>query len=409
MPRWATLAFGLIAGVAAVTGAVEPVRACTVCVVVRGGFEVAHPDSLDVAIAIRREIDAGRLGTTPSLAPPDLLGTALVKRLAMRDGFELLLVEDGSRYRFDGRPDVRGRRRTPTRRWITGRAVLGALLSGALDPRKAIARGLMVVEGVETSTACLANEPLHRRIATQDAIALGRPIRRIGKTQARFRIKEVLSGDVSVKEVTLASDLLIPGAEYLLLSDGSALRLRPDAIAFVRKLLAHAPPAEAVPRLRYFLPFAGSSDPHVAAAVRQEFAAAPYAALKALGPWLEVDEIVKATEARGTRNLGLLVLLIGIAGDRVAIPRLEGWLADPSWQRRAEGYDALIAAYLMLRGRDGLKSVAAIMARIDDHNRGTAIRAFHAALRFHDRQEHQLPPELIREARSALPRIGVAR
>ena len=118
-----------------------PSSACGTCVEVRGGLGAVHPKSLEVALAIRRELDAKRLA---DIAPNkdharrrcrDIhAGRTLAKRLSVRDGFELLLIEDGSSYRIEAlRPP-------PSTRCITGRAVLRALLQGDLEFETAVKR-----------------------------------------------------------------------------------------------------------------------------------------------------------------------------------------------------------------------------------------------------------------------------
>ena len=143
------------AALAAVLGPLaQPAAACATCLEVRGGLGAVHPRSLEVALAIRRELDAKRL---EDIAPSkdharrrcrDIhVGRTLAKRVSAADGFELLLIEDGSRYRIEAlRPP-------PSTRCITGRAVLQALLQGDLEFETAVKLGWVAVDKVSAHTA----------------------------------------------------------------------------------------------------------------------------------------------------------------------------------------------------------------------------------------------------------------
>jgi len=142
--------------------------ACGFCTTPRGGLTAVHPKSLDVAVAIRREIDSGLL--KKSVAMPtnkadrqfcDLqIGRILAERLFLREGFELLLIEDGSHYRIEGRTNSgRQKRQTPPSvRWVTGRDVLLALLERHLDLALAVERGLIVLEKTSVETRSNGND-----------------------------------------------------------------------------------------------------------------------------------------------------------------------------------------------------------------------------------------------------------
>ena len=137
--------FGHVAAVIIAVGAITPasVLACGFCTTPRGALTAIHPKSLDVAVAIRRDIDSGllrrRVGMPQTKADRhfhDLqTGRMLAERLFLRDGFELLLIEDGSHYRIENARVVgdRNRMAAPPVRWVTGRAVLKALLGRQLE------------------------------------------------------------------------------------------------------------------------------------------------------------------------------------------------------------------------------------------------------------------------------------
>ncbi len=150
---------------------IDRLPGCGLCPVVRGGLTVVHQKSLDIAIAIRRDLDAGLLEPAASARGKkhspfrDLqIGQVLAVRHGLRDGFELLVIEDGTHYRIDRSVGLRRRRRAAPPpativRWVTGRAVLEALLKKQLTPKVAVQRGLLVIE----STPATATHPGAKR------------------------------------------------------------------------------------------------------------------------------------------------------------------------------------------------------------------------------------------------------
>ena len=167
----------LAAGFLAFHSVWKSATACGLCVT-PGGLVITHPKSLEIAIAIRREIDEGRLEnknaipTDPSDRHFSDLQAAriLVERLQLREGIELLLVEDSSRYRIENAQELhRGKRvAVPSIRWVTGRAALHAMLKGDLELDVATKRGLLVIEEATAAKAgCTEAQMQARRRLTQ--------------------------------------------------------------------------------------------------------------------------------------------------------------------------------------------------------------------------------------------------
>lgn len=148
------------AGVFAVAASIPAlVFACGFCTT-PSGLKILHPKSLDVAVAIRRDLDSGLLKRNPARPQGkanrfrDLqTGRILAERFFQREGFELLLIEDGAHYRIEpaSREHLRQRRVPPPIRWVTGRAVLQSMLKNEMDLETAVKRGLVVVEKTRNS------------------------------------------------------------------------------------------------------------------------------------------------------------------------------------------------------------------------------------------------------------------
>jgi hypothetical protein len=130
---------------------------CTYCLTPAGGFKLKHPESLTIAVAIRRELDSGLL-TEPAEGKSNKLRTSddsqlwakLARRKFLADGFEVLLIEDGVLHRVDA-VDKKSKREGRIR-LVTGRAVLRSLLDRRLHLETAVYRGLVIVEPTSTFT-----------------------------------------------------------------------------------------------------------------------------------------------------------------------------------------------------------------------------------------------------------------
>jgi hypothetical protein len=148
-----------IAGVAlAVVCGHSEVAGCGACLNLGGSLTIVHPKSLQLAINIRRDIDAGLLKLNPVPEKKEDIhwrdlqtGRILAERFFLSNGFDLLLIEDGSHRRIESpATSQRGNRQegtvSPPIRWVTGRAVLQSMLKNQLDLETAVKRGLIVVE-----------------------------------------------------------------------------------------------------------------------------------------------------------------------------------------------------------------------------------------------------------------------
>ena len=231
---------------------------------------------------------------------------------------------------------------------------------------------------------------LQLEVESNATVALAHPIGR-----NRFKVEKVLHGRLAVgAEVVIEARLFfVPGATFLLLGEEAeatrVIVLRGAAAAFVEKLTDL--PVDRTARLQFFLPYLTDSDPYIAASARQEFADAPYAEVKKLKPHMTPETFLKALASRSTprASRGILLLMVGVSGSTKHIEKLEPWLADETLQQKPD-YDALIAAYLLLRGPDGLAKMREVVAAIDENSRARPAIAFMKALRFHEREEKVL-------------------
>lgn len=138
-------------------------RSCAICAEIPGASGELGPRLVEVASAIRHELDSGGLDPRPGAALPTSgrgLGLRVMRLLEEQPGrnqsFELILIDSGARFRFDPDEPERGlvplvsKEETPSSatRWITGLEVFHALLEGRIRIDTAEVRGILVVEAL---------------------------------------------------------------------------------------------------------------------------------------------------------------------------------------------------------------------------------------------------------------------
>lgn len=241
---------------------------------------------------------------------------------------------------------------------------------------------------------------LQEHIATWPLVALGEPAGRTREGRVQFRVTRILKGNRNLQPGARVAPpgaaAVLPGRVWLLLGrkanfqGGAVLMLRAGTLAFLRAAPRLPPTDEPAARLRALVPWLKHEDPMVAASARKEFAAAPYAAVRAAAADVDPDALVAtlADPRRAPSSRGPLFLLLARAGRPAVRKRLATWMRDPAVQA-APGYDALLAAWLVQTGPAGL---APIQALVDDPEVSAALvgGAFVRALGFLARNEDVL-------------------
>jgi len=133
---------------------------CSLCTEFPGASGTLSPRLLEIASAIRHELDSGGLESNP-VAPLPTSGRVLGYRMAnllkrypeWNESLELVLIDTGARFRFDPRVPESGFEAVskksvirPVRRWVTGLDVFHAILTGRMPIDTANVRGVLVVE-----------------------------------------------------------------------------------------------------------------------------------------------------------------------------------------------------------------------------------------------------------------------
>jgi len=236
---------------------------------------------------------------------------------------------------------------------------------------------------------------LQNHISTWPLVAIGEPVGRTREGRVQFKITRVLKGGrnlvVGAKVAPRGASAVLPGHVWLLLGVkanfqvGTVLMLRPATLDFLLAAPRLPPTDQPAKRLKALVPWLRHADPMVAASARKEFAEAPFAAVEAAARDVVADDLITtlANPQAAATSRGALFLLVGLSGGASARKRLGTWMRDPAMQR-APGFDALLAAWLMLTGAEGLAPIQQLLRgpKVEPTLVGTA---FVRALGFHAR------------------------
>ncbi len=250
--------------------------------------------------------------------------------------------------------------------------------------------------------------------------------------RAPFRVTQVLKGPRNLgtdekqqlaldPRIAMTQKYLLVGPDEGTLEGGKAIPLSDAAAPLAARLDKLPPPEQKAKRLAFLLPHLRTSDEGLLSAVLDEFAKAPYEAVKELAPTQDLTQLLEWLDDRATPDdsRGILILLTGLVGRDLpdpdaaapgdlqaataAAPRaaltatLESWMRSTDEQRRP-GHDAVIASYLLLRGPAGLGTVRELVNKSLDAGRPRLGGLMLQALRFHTRSETVIPRELALDA-----------
>ena len=129
-----------------------------------------------------------------------------------------------------------------------------------------------------------------------------------------------------------------------------------------------------------------------------EFAWAPFEEVRKLGPQLQPDDLVKriADPAIQSQNVRLYCTLLGVCGKPQHAAALEVMLRSGK-QQFTPSIDAMVAAYLRLKGVEGLPVIEQLFLTSESPDDATKANATINALRFHGQEPDVIPRERIVE------------
>lgn len=225
----------------------------------------------------------------------------------------------------------------------------------------------------------------------------------IGSTSvARYEILDVLRGDSALRGVRLvevpdASEQK-PGSIRMLTACGAprltwseSHRLTERSREYVRR--SAALPAEGADRLEFFYEYLEDAEELIAQDAYNEFATAPYDEVRLLRAKMDRRRLAEriADPKTPANRRGLLYTMLGVCGTAEELPLLEGLLRRGS-RENPGSFDAILAAYISLRGAAGLDTIDELFLRVDSSaDKKLDLADSHAAiraLRFHLEEQH---------------------
>ena len=252
-----------------------------------------------------------------------------------------------------------------------------------------------------------ASQTLRQEIMSMDAVAIGR-LETDGRTDvdgtAAFRIEKVLSGEKLIKlDQQIDASYFGPGKsakKFLLLAVdptkllwSSPLPISADAekyIEAIRKL-----PESQVERLEFFQKYFEHSDSLLARDSYDEFALAPYSDVVLLKDKMNREQLLKWVQdtSKSPDRKRLYFTMLAICGKPEDAVLFESMIRSENAEARA-GLDALIAAYLTLKGEEGVELVK---KEFFDNEKSQYADIYSAvmALRFHGTEANVLPKTAI--------------
>lgn len=234
----------------------------------------------------------------------------------------------------------------------------------------------------------------------------------------RMQVSRILKGKSFVAESdefeTIAPATLEPGQECLVmgvLTDrmmwSTPMKLTDRSRDYI--LAVQTLPAEGAERVRFFLNYLEDSESFLAFDAYDEFARAPYDAVKDIKADMDRDKLIKWVQDSevSINRKRLYFTLIGVCGLPEDLPLLERLITSPEKRDRA-ALDSLIACYLTLAGADGVKLIEDRFLR-DPAAEYVDTYAAVAALRFHGTESDVIPvPRIVEAVRLLLDRPEVA-
>ncbi|NBT53940.1 MAG: hypothetical protein EBT05_03420 [Betaproteobacteria bacterium] len=227
----------------------------------------------------------------------------------------------------------------------------------------------MLLGFVSASLACPICAPadagatLRQRLRAADVVVLAAPA--AGNT---FVAQQLIKGGGPQSPIRLPQgvpELAQVSSLVLLYRNGtadwqSAGPLAPQHADWVRRLVeltdaTDLTPAQWTSRIASFLPELESLEPLVAQAAYEETASAPYAVLRSVAPRLNAARLLRWLDTPAlTARRPLYALLLGFAGSQASAESLQQRMAGLRSTGDGPTLSAMIAAWLELRGPEGV-------------------------------------------------------
>lgn len=255
------------------------------------------------------------------------------------------------------------------------------------------------------------SQTLRQEMAAMDAVVIASSLQDASQRDAetgklRMKVEQVLKGGELVKagdeidaiyygDVTLGRRFMMSGVDPPDMQ-WSCLPVSPRAETYIAKVTELAD--DDLERLRYYYQFLQDEEAMLARDAYDEFAIAPYAAVKELAPEMDHGQLVdwiKDPEMPTDRRR-LYLTMLGVCGDEKDLPMLEEMLRSTSKSSRG-GLDAMIACYLTLAGEKGLPLIDELFLANKQAPYADTYQAI-MAIRFHGTEGDIIPRSALVES-----------
>ena len=233
-----------------------------------------------------------------------------------------------------------------------------------------------------------------------------------------FEIESVIRGDkyvgkgdkfetLLVGRYELDTPFMIIGVDAPTIAWSTPMKMTQDSLKYLDEILKL--PKSGGKRLTFFQDYLQSEDSMLAYDAFDEFARAPYADLIEMKDAMKRDELIKwikDPEIPVTRKR-LYYTMLGVCATEKEISLFEEILKSGD-RKRQRGLDALVACYLNIKGKDGLKLIDDEFLNNKD-SEYVDVFAIISALRFHGSETDKIKrEELVKSMRLVLNRPKMA-
>lgn len=236
--------------------------------------------------------------------------------------------------------------------------------------------------------------------------------------KAKFEVLKVLKGEkelagaktietVYFGDAPVGSTFLVMGIDAPTINWGTPIAISERGIEYVTKAIEL--PKEGADRLAFFQDHLEDADETLARDAYDEFAKTPYAGVIALKARMKHDKLIEWIKSPTipVSHRRLYLTMLGVCGKPEDTVLLEEMIRSKDRQTKG-ALDALVAAYLTLKGPDGLPLVEELFLKNKDAEY-TDTYATIMALRFHGTEEKIIPKDrLLAAIRTMLDRPQLA-
>ncbi len=236
--------------------------------------------------------------------------------------------------------------------------------------------------------------------------------------KAKFEVLQVLKGEqelgknrtietVYFGDAPVGSTFLVMGIDAPAINWGTPIAITERGIDYVTKGMQL--PKEGADRLAFFQEFLEDKDEMLARDAYDEFAKTPYAGVIGLKDRMHHDKLIEwiSSPQIPVSHRRLYLTMLGVCGKPEDLSLLEEMIKSKDRQTKG-ALDALVAAYLTLKGPDGMPLVEDLFLKNKDAEY-TDTYATIMALRFHGTEEKIIPRDrLLAGIRTMLDRPQLA-